>query len=267
MEYIIGALLGEERNHTLNLKSMETEQLVKDLQEMGYTTVVGYDNVHEAIELASKRKSDKESVITEKARVELRLLESDDLAKPYEEYILKFIDEFAKRSGDSGMSINFTAHRIAQVIEKLLLQQSLEPLTFSDSEWTEVYRDSDGTPVFQNKREAGVFKDGINGDPYFIGGLIFRSIDNDWDQFTGQVEGFNSKCYFKNNHTPKKFFIDVNVVECEPTEDNRWYEASDAYPYIHKYVISNHKQLDEASKYYRLSTDKDENIKQNSNNI
>ena len=51
------------------------------------------------------------------------------------------------------------------------------PLTGKDEEWINYADDDDGTPLYQNRLQAGVFKDGDNGQPYYIDALSYVNPD------------------------------------------------------------------------------------------
>ncbi len=111
--------------------------------------------------------------MVENAKYELNLLleacKDDDEAyrmqKAINENILEVVEAFA-RGGHSGS----TAGYAIPIIEKLLRQTFITPLTGEDDEWCEV---SDG--VFQNKRDSAIFKGGDvnNGEAYYLDGKAF----------------------------------------------------------------------------------------------
>jgi hypothetical protein len=196
-----------------------------------------------------------------------KTVEEPIVDKTIQRAILKFIKKFEKQSQDSGGTIHYTINSIVSIIRNLLLQRPICPLTFKDDEWSIVSDNSGNGPVYQNKRESGVFKDGTLSRPYYLYGIAFKAVDNDWDQFSGKVEDISSTCYFKKNILvgsdqayPKTFYIDVKAVKCGRLDDNGWFEASKAYPFIHKYVIANPDQLDEVRKHYDLDYGKEQEM-------
>jgi hypothetical protein len=116
----------------------------------------------------------------EKAKEELKLLrgnnsEPDEMQDHIEKGILEIVEIFSKQ-GHSGSS---AAYAIA-ILEKLLRQENITPLTGEEWEWVEVGKD-----IFQNKRCSSVFKDKtrFNGNPYWLDGKIF-SYDGEKSWFT-----------------------------------------------------------------------------------
>lgn len=106
--------------------------------------------------------------MVEHAREELKYLrgeEPDEMQDLIERNIIEIVDTFAKQ-GHSGSSAAYCI----PIINKLLKQEPISPLTGSEDEWTEI-----GEGVFQNKRFSSVFKDKdrFNGEPYWIEGKIF----------------------------------------------------------------------------------------------
>ena len=110
--------------------------------------------------------------------------------------ILDIVEMFAKQ-GHSG----FTAEYCIPIIEKLLKQSFITPLTGSDDEWSEV---SPG--LFQNTRESSIFKDAENfdGRPYYINGKAFSN-DNGKTYFTNGDSAVVIE--FPLNELPKTEYI------------------------------------------------------------
>lgn len=139
----------------------------------------------------------------EKAKYELDLLlknceddESLQIQKTINNNILDIVEMFAKQ-GHSG----FTAEYCIPIIEKLLKQSFITPLTGSDDEWSEV---SPG--LFQNTRESSIFKDAENfdGRPYYINGKAFSN-DNGKTYFTNGDSAVVIE--FPLNELPKTEYI------------------------------------------------------------
>ena len=139
----------------------------------------------------------------EKAKYELDLLlknceddESLQIQKTINNNILGIVEMFAKQ-GHSG----FTAEYCIPIIEKLLKQSFITPLTGSDDEWSEV---SPG--LFQNIRESSIFKDAENfdGKPYYINGKAFSN-DNGKTYFTNGDSAVVIE--FPLNELPKTEYI------------------------------------------------------------
>lgn len=141
--------------------------------------------------------------MVEKAKYELDLLlknceddESLQIQKTINNNILDIVEVFAKQ-GHSG----FTAEYCIPIIEKLLKQSFITPLTGSDDEWSEV---SPG--LFQNIRESSIFKDAENfdGRPYYINGKAFSN-DNGKTYFTNGDSAVVIE--FPLNELPKTEYI------------------------------------------------------------
>lgn len=107
----------------------------------------------------------------EKAKYELDLIlkkcneEDRDMQEMINKDILEIVEVFANQ-GHSGFSANYSI----PIINKLLKQSFVLPLTGEKDEWCEV---TDG--VYQNKREGRIFKqnDRFDGKPYYIDGKAF----------------------------------------------------------------------------------------------
>lgn len=78
--------------------------------------------------------------------------------------VIELLEAFAEQ-GHSGSS----AHYVLNIFEKLARFNPISPLTGEDSEWVE-YADNQ----FQNNRDSEIFKDGKEGQAYWIRGKIFR---------------------------------------------------------------------------------------------
>lgn len=90
--------------------------------------------------------------------------EADEMQDMVKKDVLQLIEVFAKQ-GHSG----FSAPYVLAVFYKLAKYEPLGPLTGADAEWTEA---SEG--VFQNSRCSEVFKNGKDGEAYWVNGKIFR---------------------------------------------------------------------------------------------
>ena len=90
--------------------------------------------------------------------------EADEMQDMVKKDVLQLIEVFAKQ-GHSG----FSAPYVLAVFCKLAKYEPLGPLTGADDEWTEASKG-----VFQNNRCSEVFKNGKDGEAYWINGKIFR---------------------------------------------------------------------------------------------
>ena len=96
--------------------------------------------------------------------MELAWPESDEMQDAVKKDVLQLLEVFAKQ-GHSGMSAPY----VLEVFTKLARFEPLSPLTGADDEWTEA---SEG--IFYNNRYDEVFKNGKNGEAYWISGKLFR---------------------------------------------------------------------------------------------
>lgn len=164
--------------------------------------------------------------------------------------MLYLCDAFGK-SGQSGGSAPFTASAISQAVKKLMMFQTLAPLTGTDSEWVEMSEYNDGKSMFQNNRDSRVFKNAKDGQAYFIEAIVF--VGNVGGSFIGNAiethagDMIRSSQYIKQfPFTPKTFYIDVI--------DHRWSDATQKTPdpngewWTHS--IKNQKMLDPVFDYY-----------------
>jgi len=175
----------------------------------------------------------------EHAKKEFEILENWDKSnednKPiileFKEEILALVGAFGK-SGQSGGSAPYTASAISQAVKKLCLHEPMGPITGDSSEWTEIAEESD-KPLFQNNRLSSVFKEGEDGQSYFLDAIIFQG-EEDWYTFTGTVEGVWSGQFIKSfPFYPKTFYVDVEEDKANG-----------------EYRIKNPEQLKEVFEYY-----------------
>ncbi|MBR6641725.1 MAG: hypothetical protein IKL08_05995 [Clostridia bacterium] len=110
--------------------------------------------------------------MVEKAKYELDLIlrqcedqEDIEMQRMINNDILAIIELFASQ-GHSGFSANYAI----PIINKLLKQSFILPLTGEDDEWKEVQ-----PGCYQNKRESSIFKDKdrFDGKAYYIYGKAF----------------------------------------------------------------------------------------------
>lgn len=198
------------------------------------------------------------------------------IIEPFIPEILALCEKFGK-SGQSGGSAPFTASALSQGIKKLLLQEPIMPMTGIDDEWVDVSRYGDGSNasddiVFQNSRCGGLFKNN-NGKCWYLDAIIWKGdtegeSGNDWDTFSGTVEGIKSRQYVKSfPFTPKTFYIDVTREQLpedwneEPfMEGSDWYDRKEYestgiknwHKDKYRYTIKDRYQLDRVFKYYDI---------------
>jgi len=156
--------------------------------------------------------------------------------------VMELIEVFSKQ-GHSGTSASY----VANIFNKLANYEPLISITGKDEEWSECH-DGEGEPWYQNKRCFGLFKDGVDGKPYYIDAIIKRDQNGvcwsgmAWLNEEDYKSGDRSKMVGKKGYiksfpfTPKTFYIDVKDVEV----------AKDDW----ESFIIDPKQLDEVWEYY-----------------
>lgn len=119
--------------------------------------------------------------MVEKAIEELKILRGDHGPDEMQDLMEKCILDIVKLFASQGHS-GFSAAYAIPIINALLKQECITPLTGEDSEWTEVSEN-----VYQNRRVSSVFKDPnvFNGQAYWIDGKIF-SDDGGRTWYTGR---------------------------------------------------------------------------------
>ena len=205
------------------------------------------------------------------AKVEFDILSEtnpDAIALEFKDEILAICEKFGK-SGQSGGSAPYTASIISSVVKKLCMFQPIAPITGDDDEWSLPF-DNDGT--LQNKRCGALFKQ-PDGQCYYLDSIVWCAdtpgeSGNNWDNFSGTVEGIRSRQYIKEfPFEPKTFYVNVTremlpadweeepyfqdkdyyiTSEYEATGIKNWI-AGDKY----RYIIKDHKQLEEVWEYYQ----------------
>ena len=155
--------------------------------------------------------------------------EEDDPNKWIQEDVLELLDVFSKQ-GHSGGSAPYAVH----YFNKLALFEPLSPITSKDEEWSEV-----GDAMFQNKRCSALFKDGVDGKPYYIDAIIWQT-QNDWAYTGSAIDSkgnvVRSRQFVRLPFTPKRFYIDV--IEKEIGKED------------YEHHIKDESQLKEVFDYY-----------------
>lgn len=157
--------------------------------------------------------------------------------------ILALVKKFGE-SGQSGGSAPYTASAISQAVKKLCLQQPICPITGIEDEWNNAIDEQ----YYQNNRLSSIFKDGKDGRPYYIYAIVWQGED-DYDTFTGTVNGVMSRQYIKSfPFEPKTFRIDVvRDFNVDGLEDKDIIETG-LGKYTYKFKDEN--QLKEVFDYY-----------------
>jgi len=172
--------------------------------------------------------------------------------------ILALCDKFGK-SGQSGGSAPYTANALSQAIKKLCLQEPIAPITGEDDEWNDVSSYCNGELMYQNKRCSAIFKDGKDGDAYYIDAIIKRTPNGTtwhgsfWKSKADYLKGnkdlmINPRGYIKSfPFTPKTFYIDVLEEEVAKDDWETWLKnPSDldvVWEYYQKELTSDEKRL------------------------
>jgi hypothetical protein len=144
--------------------------------------------------------------LKEHFRTELEILKKQNkgeelIITDFVEDIYNIIDKFSKQ-GHSGGSAPYYSHTISETIKNVLSYKPLSPIE-NDDNWNDVDNN-----MFQNKRESALFKDGIDGRPYYIDAVVWQGVE-EYDTYTGSNEETYSRQYVKFPFTPKTFYIDV----------------------------------------------------------
>ena len=123
-------------------------------------------------------------------------------------------------SGQSGGSAPYTASALSQAVKKLCLQQNITPLTGEDDEWNDIGDLDKGT--YQNNRLSSVFKEGKNGNAYYLGAITWKTQKGSTWRGTAKTKdgkSITSRQYIKSfPFKPQEFVIDV--IEKEVSKDN-----------------------------------------------
>ena len=173
-------------------------------------------------------------------------------SKPYDmqdmmkQNLLDIVAVFSAQ-GHSGFSANYAISRV----QKLMAYKLLMPLTGEGHEWSDAIGDC-GT--LQNKRLSAVFKN-ADGTCDYLDAIVWRGED-DYDSFTGSVEGIFSRQTITFPFVPKTFYIDVKRETYDAKkhgEDAGVYADVDAIEggggdYV--YVIKDRSQLKPVWEHY-----------------
>jgi hypothetical protein len=156
--------------------------------------------------------------------------QEDDPNKWMQENVLELLEAFSKQ-GHSGSSAPYCIN----MFKKLASFEPLSPISCKDFEWTEV---SDNT--FQNKRLSSVFKNGVDGNPYYLYAITWRNQHG--QTYTGSAfdklgKSIKSSQSIKIPFTPKTFYVDV--IEKEVAKDD-W-----------EFYIKDESQLSAVFEYYK----------------
>lgn len=192
------------------------------------------------------------STILSKAEYEFSILEKsvkDPIILPFKKEILALVDAFGE-SGQSGGSAPFTTAAIVKAVENLCMQNPICPITGIDEEWGVSCTNDD---LYQNKRLSSVFKEGKDGNPFYLDAIIFRCQDGSCitscDIKLPSGGSISSRQFIKLPFKPKSFYIDV--IDTEWHKDSVTGELTEQEGggwWTH--VVKDEKQLDEVFEYY-----------------
>lgn len=158
--------------------------------------------------------------------------------------ILALVRKFSN-SGQSGVSAPYTASAISSAVKKLCLQEPICPITGIDEEWNDVGR-LGNDDIYQNNRLSSVFKQGKGGRAYYLDAIVWQGED-DYDTFTGTINGVSSRQYIKSfPFEPKTFYIDI-IRDFNIKEGDDVIETG-LGKYTYRFKDKN--QLEEVFKYY-----------------
>jgi len=174
----------------------------------------------------------------------------DAIIRDFIPEILALCEAFGK-SGQSGGSAPYTAGALSQAIKKLCLHQPICPITGIDEEWNDIgvsLNRSEPTDEYQNNRCSNIFKKGKNGRAYFLDAIVWQGED-DYDTFTGSINGISSRQYIKSfPFEPRTFY--VNVVRDFNVEGLEEKNIIETRLGRYTYNIKDMSQLDEVFEYY-----------------
>ena len=167
----------------------------------------------------------------------------DALVKDFIPEILSLVEKVGL-SGQSGGSMPYYAQEISRVVNELILQNPISPITGAKDEWNDV-SDIGGIDytLFQNNRNNAVFKYNINDTKAWnVDALSWNVLADEDNLFQGGIYMQDGKTKISSSawiksfpFTPKKFYIDV-VFDKE----------------LDDYKIIDNSQLKEALEYYDL---------------
>jgi len=139
--------------------------------------------------------------------------------------VLELIATFSNQ-GHSGYSAGY----ILNIFSKLASWKPITSILNVTEQWNDVTECMDGKTMFQHKKLSSLFKDGENGEPYYLDAITKRLPNGScWcgplfmtkkDALEGNVEScITSAAYVKTwPFVPKTFYI--NVEEYEITKDD-----------------------------------------------
>lgn len=194
------------------------------------------------------------------AQKELQILEKvhpDAVVLEFKKEILNLLWAFAQ-SGQSGGSAGYVAHAITNTLSSLMLHETLTPVTGQEHEWKDMTEYNDRVTVFQNNRCYPLFKDGVDGRPYFAAAIQFKG--NIVEEFTtnspiplSDGRSIKSCMYIKGfPFVPKTFVIDVIDHRFKDSEGTIPDPEGDYW----SHTIKDESRLVEVFEYYDIMEEK-----------
>lgn len=181
-------------------------------------------------------------------------VDEDDqlIIEPYINDIHKLLETFGNE-GHSGASAPLAASVIAQTIKAVLGFQILSPLTGSDDEWNDI-SEIHGSSLWQNNRDSAVFKN-ADGTCSYSNAIVWVGQD-EWDRFTGSLNGIGSLHYIKEfPFMPKTFYVNVQRELYDPNNpEHEQYNKVDTGHGLMVYKITDPTQLEQVFNYYNQKT-------------
>lgn len=191
------------------------------------------------------------------AKRELNILvkQSEKDNRPIVEEFIPEILQLCKKfgeSGQSGGSAPYTSNAITQTLKKLFAYLPICPITGIDDEWSLLdYYDN---LMYQNNRCSAIFKT-ESRTAHYLDAIVWQGED-DYDAFTGSVEGISSEQNVKFPFEPKTFYIDVKKEYLpedwneEPFIEDNYMEDGKIIKNNYRYVIKDKSQLKQVAEYY-----------------
>jgi len=153
------------------------------------------------------------SNLIEHAKYELEKTGLFDKDSDYEgmigESVMELIEKFSEQ-GHSGMSASI----VASIFGELVMYKPLGGINGTPDEWSEVAEN-----LLQNKRLGSVFKDSMNGKPYFLDAIIWvdKATGSGWNGTAelksndGLFQIITSRQFIKSfPFKPKSFYVEVD---------------------------------------------------------
>jgi hypothetical protein len=216
--------------------------------------------MNEKKEIKEKKFKNYESNLMNFAQSELKIAglfdDDSDYNGAIATAIMELMNVFSKQE-HSG----FSGSMVIDLFKKLAKFQPITPIMGTDDEWTDCEDN-----LYQNKRCSAIFKNGKDGEPYYIDAIVWQG-EEGWDNFTGCINKYKSFQHIKSfPFVPKTFYVDVikemlpddyndgPFVECENSCDKKEFELigeKNCKKKKYRYVIKDENQMKEVFEYYK----------------